>query len=734
MPANWHIAVASRRRPIMNLLMLRARGQLIEIGLDALRFSDEEARRLTASSPLAAGAIEELIDLTEGWPIALQLGQLWLTDGGTMAALEYSFLGAIEGMTQFVADELFAWLPPDLKHWLLESSICPRFTGDLIDVVCERSDSASLIERLRSPHGLITAIDGDREWYRHHRILAEFLGRERRQLPAGRIAHLHGRAAKWFERRGLLFEAVDHARLSGDEALTVQLVEDAGCVDICIRTGAPAVRTLLDSLPLEVVRQRPRLRAAYTAMNLKLGSIGQASELLADLQASIGTDSIDAVLRRDLLIVQNLRECFIDESPSVEDLAAQRHSLEAFADADWWIRGLMQNVQGRLEMRRGLLHDAVQSLAEAGHVFESGGSEQGHFFMLANLSICHLFLGRLDTAEDYLGQAHTVLKRQPSHATGYAGVIQTVEALLLYERNELAAAGHAAQLALAGLELAEGCFEQYFSSIQVAARVAFAASGLDAAVRFIDRGRRLARYHGLPRMEALLDCLELRLTIDAEQWDMAARLAALPGVLPSQESGWLEHDLAMPVLCLLALHEGRPLDARAFARAMAERCQEARRLPAQIRAHIFEALAAAMLGDGLGTRQSLRAAIELASSEGLLQPFFEVDHDLLSLLRDFQRSEAIHLTSAQADFLAGLILRVIAAGKAKAYIEHLTVREAQILALLRNGGSNKVIARALDLTENAVKFHLKNVFRKLRVDNRAMAAQVARRLDLGAAA
>jgi LuxR family maltose regulon positive regulatory protein len=366
-------------------------------------------------------------------------------------------------------------------------------------------------------------------------------------------------------------------------------------------------------------------------------------------------------------------------------------------------------------------------------VFEEGGSAQGRFFMLANLAICHLFLGRLETAEDYLDQAHTVLKRQLGGAISYTGVVHTVEALLLYERNELSPAGHAAHLALAGLELAEGCFEQYFSSIQVAARVAFAGSGLDAAVRVVDRGRRLARYHGLTRMERLLDGLQLRLLIDAEQWDIAARLAAQQGMLPSPSSdgGWLEHDLSVPALCLLALHEGRPSDARTLAQEMAVRCRHGRRLPAQIRAHIFEALAATMLDDRDGMRTALRAAIELASGEGLLQPFFEIDEPMLALLRDFQRTEAVGLPPPQADFLSGLILRVIAAGKAKAQSDPLTTRESQILELLRHGGSNKVIARALDLTENAVKFHLKNIFRKLQVDNRAMAAQVARRLDLG---
>ena len=43
---------------------------------------------------------------------------------------------------------------------------------------------------------------------------------------------------------------------------------------------------------------------------------------------------------------------------------------------------------------------------------------------------------------------------------------------------------------------------------------------------------------------------------------------------------------------------------------------------------------------------------------------------------------------------------------------------------------NKLIARALDLTENAVKFHLKNIYRKLGVAGRSMAITVSNKLEL----
>jgi DNA-binding NarL/FixJ family response regulator len=55
----------------------------------------------------------------------------------------------------------------------------------------------------------------------------------------------------------------------------------------------------------------------------------------------------------------------------------------------------------------------------------------------------------------------------------------------------------------------------------------------------------------------------------------------------------------------------------------------------------------------------------------------------------------------------------------------LTTREQQILLAIGRGHSNKVIARDLLVTEQTVKFHLTNVYRKLRLTNRTEAARWA---------
>ena len=55
----------------------------------------------------------------------------------------------------------------------------------------------------------------------------------------------------------------------------------------------------------------------------------------------------------------------------------------------------------------------------------------------------------------------------------------------------------------------------------------------------------------------------------------------------------------------------------------------------------------------------------------------------------------------------------------------LSAKQTQVLALLASGQSNKAIAQALDISENTVKFHLKNIFAQLSVDNRTAAISAA---------
>lgn len=60
----------------------------------------------------------------------------------------------------------------------------------------------------------------------------------------------------------------------------------------------------------------------------------------------------------------------------------------------------------------------------------------------------------------------------------------------------------------------------------------------------------------------------------------------------------------------------------------------------------------------------------------------------------------------------------------------LSPRQLDVLKLLINGKSNKVICRELDLSESTVKTHLAAIFRRLDVNSRTQAVVAAARLGL----
>jgi two-component system, NarL family, nitrate/nitrite response regulator NarL len=85
--------------------------------------------------------------------------------------------------------------------------------------------------------------------------------------------------------------------------------------------------------------------------------------------------------------------------------------------------------------------------------------------------------------------------------------------------------------------------------------------------------------------------------------------------------------------------------------------------------------------------------------------------------------------------LAGLVRGQApgAASRGPAPFAELTPRELEILEHIADGSSNKMIARALDITDGTVKLHVKSILRKLGVRSRVEAAVTAVEHGLGRA-
>ena len=93
------------------------------------------------------------------------------------------------------------------------------------------------------------------------------------------------------------------------------------------------------------------------------------------------------------------------------------------------------------------------------------------------------------------------------------------------------------------------------------------------------------------------------------------------------------------------------------------------------------------------------------------------------LLHDVTREKTIQVQLSSS--VARRLLDLAGGEQAMKSLPDLTGRERQVLALLAEGLGNKEIAARLHVSQNTVGSHLKHLYAKLRVANRAQAAALA---------
>jgi LuxR family transcriptional regulator, maltose regulon positive regulatory protein len=226
LPTGSQLLLASRRTPPLPVAVLRAQGQMAEIGVDQLAMDEQEARALLegAGVGLADADLTEVRRRTEGWPVGLHLAALAVKAGGQQHQAGLGFTGDDRFMADYLRSELLAHLPPELVTFLTRTAVLDRMSGPLCDAVLATNGSGRVLESLEDSNVLLVALDRHRRWYRYHHRFRELLRAELERREPELIPELHIRAAAWCEANGLPETAIDHAQAAGDADRVAQLV------------------------------------------------------------------------------------------------------------------------------------------------------------------------------------------------------------------------------------------------------------------------------------------------------------------------------------------------------------------------------------------------------------------------------------------------------------------------------------------------------------------------------
>lgn len=716
-PPQIHLVIITREDPPVPLPRWRARGELTEIRDRDLRFTTAEAVSfLNAGMGLAltTAQIEKLRNKTEGWISGLQLAALSLRDRPDVDRFVSSFAGSNRFILDYLIEEVFLRQPEDVREFLMQTAVLEKLTAPLCDAVTLNSGNAqAMLERLEQANLFIVSLDESRRWFRYHHLFADLL-RQRLRTEQRDPATFHRRAALWYEENGLLREATTHYLASASWERAAALIQAQNEV---LQKGGENATFLhwMKALPDSVIEANPDLCLAYAWALALRGQPDDAERFLEVAEEAFR----DVPARYGHVLSAQIHLARIrHDLPRTITLSQRALALIPPAAAD--PRSALSLNLGIAYWQMGRIAKAETALSSAE---EAAGVARNHHVRLLAIgfgSMARAAQGQLHQAADRL---RTVLKDGTDLPA--SGLLHLVLGALLHEWNRLDESGEHLQQAI-DLSRRSGNNELESSAYRQRALLQLARGDASAARVALVQAERVAGENAPPLTQARNRAVAVMIAL--AQNDLPGALAGISAMeTPATAS------LFYPTLFLaparLALARGQD-GAPAHLAAEYDRARQAGCLYGQIEIRLLQALAAGGSDDDL---DFLADALLMAQPANFTRTFLDKGPALIPLLN---RAVSNQVAPDYAGRLLALFGDAIRAPEPvperddRPAGDAISERELEVLQLLAAGRSNREIARAMVVSVNTVKSHLKNIYGKLDVHSRREAVSRARILHL----
>ncbi len=449
MPANLHLVLATRSDPMLPLARLRASGDLAELRTDDLRFGAIEADHLlndVLGLDLPDADIQLLHRRTEGWAAGLYLAALSLAGRADTAAFIRTFAGDNRHIVDYLMAEVLDGQPPELRSFLLRTSVLGRLSGALCDAMLQTSGSASVLEQIERENLFVVPLDMSRHWYRYHQLFGELLRTELRRTEPDLVHDLHRRAASWFETEGLIDEAVRHLVAGGDIARSADLIA-ADWVDELNGGGVSTVCGYLDLLPDETVLQDPRLGVARAWIALSIGQLDDAAEWIEAVEARSAADTADGgAMSAQVVLLRAVHSFKTAEIAAALETACRAITLDL--DETPLGRSTAYCIYGSALYFSGSTDEAQAAFRRAVQLAEKVSDRRARIDALGYLALISAENGQIADAERQIRRASGSSRGLADAEHLVNAMVSLATAELLTVRGDAAAAAAAADMAV----------------------------------------------------------------------------------------------------------------------------------------------------------------------------------------------------------------------------------------------------------------------------------------------
>jgi LuxR family maltose regulon positive regulatory protein len=747
LPPNARLLIATRVDPPLPLARLRAQGELVEVRSADLRFTAGEASAYlngTMGLGLSPANLTALGDRTEGWIAALQLAALSLDGRDDVAGFIAGFTGNDRYVFDYLVEEVLQRQRPEVRSFLLRTSILERIGGPLCDAVLGSGGSAAMLAALHRQNLFLVPLDDRRQWYRYHHLFAEVLQAHLADEAPGDLPALHGRASAWLAAAGELAPAIRHALAGGDFERAAGMI--AGAIPELRRARREVViRDWLRALPDPLVRSRPNLAVGLAGALLANGEFADADRLLADAEGALaaedaggtgpGTaegDEADQERRRLPAQIELYRAAMAQvrgDAPAM--LASARRALDRALPGDHLgeasasgLIGIAHWTLGGLAAAQDAWAVCIAGLGRAGHVSDALGATVA----LADIAATRGRLREAATAyETGLRHAATAGGTLRGAADLHAGL-----AALEIERGDVdAARTHLARSRELGERAGLGPYRYRLALAEAA--LSRAEGNVAGALDHLAEAGRVYVGDFFPDVRPVA-AVAARVRIAAGQIEAAARWRRESGVGAEDDLSFLreyEHLTLARLLLAEAPAAGvarRTEPLPAFLDRLGEAAERGGRVASVVDVAILRALAAGSRNEGRAL-DALAPALDLAEPEGWVRPFVDGGGPMADLLRAALRRglAAVFVRELLAAFAPSRVAAPPRGGDAP---EPLSERELDVLRLLRTDLDGPAIADELMVSLNTLRTHTRKIYEKLGVNSRRAAVRRAEELNL----
>lgn len=764
LPPQLHLIMTSRTDPPLPLARWRARGQLAELRVEALRFTPAEValflnQRVGAN--LTPGQIAALEAKTEGWAAGLQLAALSLQSRTDVDSFISAFTGTHHYILEYMTEEVLRWQPESMQSFLLQTSILERLTGSLCDAVTGRADSRVMLEQLAHANLFILPMDDPGQWYRYHHLFADLLRHYLQQSPPqlfpaatakerGGVAELHHRAATWYEQAGFVEEAIHHAiaarNLEWASRLMLRHLET-----IIKRGEAALMMRWLDALPGSWLRSQPKLNVLRAWLLFLIGRFDEMQHRLEGPEITgllsetlLEPDEMEGILEnRDLpgLILGLQAQLALIKGQFTQMIELSQQALACLSQSNLPLRRIINQNLASVYWIKGEPERAYQLLAQF-----SAPTPNSHDPATA---LALINMAELKWLQGQYGQAFALYQRflQEVAAQGLTALAPIIGAAhtglgsILYEWNDLAAAEdhlrRGIELGNQGMGLRALVLGYYGLG-----RVLLAQKNWTEAAEIIQQAEQLAQDLGSDLLLAILT--SMRVSLWLAQGDLAAvgRWLAVNGLKADDEFEGFEVVICITLVrALLAC--GQPEAAAALLPRLLRVAETAQQLAWLAEVRGLQALTFQAQNKPAPALTVLEQALALVEPEGYIRTFVNEGAPMAALLLDLRdaRQQKPGSGLPSLNYLNTLLAalgaaEIVADRKSSSFVgqptlaEPLTGRELEVLQLLTTGLSGQDIAAQLVISPATLKTHLKNIYAKLKVNSRAQAVVKGKELNL----